>query len=185
MLAGHWIASFTPVLLMMCIIGSNHLINILRTDRKAATEASRLRFALAAELRAMVDLYNANLQLIEQKADYILSSRSSVLVYRGNLGRMTILLEAPLIEQIVRVFAQNERIEAVLSAHANFKCNLTYQFKPADANFEEWKNMIKLASIDIVAVCRMLEGCNRASAPATATVSWPNMFDRLVQQTRL
>jgi AraC-like DNA-binding protein len=44
------------------------------------------RIALAAELRALSDLYNRNLQLITQKADYILSARSSVVVYKGNLG---------------------------------------------------------------------------------------------------
>ena len=154
---GSWIPQFTPVVLMMSIIAINQLIVNQRADRKIAVEASRLRSALAAELRSLLELYNKNLQLIEHKADYILSSRSSVVVYRGNLGRLTMLLDDLVIEKIVEVFAQNERIEAVIAAHSNFKCGLTYQFLVTEAKFDEWKNMFEQASAAIVSACRMLE----------------------------
>jgi hypothetical protein len=173
MLPSQWLMQFTPVALMMGIIAMNHLITNQRVDRKTETEASRLRCALAAELRALLGLYNNNLQLIAQKADYIMSSRSSVVLYRANLGRLPTLLEEPLIEQIVGVFAQNERIEAALSAHSNFKGGLTYQFPVADARFDDWKTMFEQASGDIERVCRLLEGRKQTSVPVTAYIGLP------------
>ena len=167
------VAQLTPVVLMISIIGMNHLIANQRADRKTETEASRLRCALAAELRALLDLYNKNLQLIEQKADYILSSRSSVVLYRANLGRLATLLEETAIQRVVRIFAQNERIEAVLSAHSNFKGGLTYQFPVVDAKFDEWKSMFEQAASDSEAVCQMLEGRNQTSVPVIAHVALP------------
>jgi hypothetical protein len=83
---GSWIASFFPALLMLMIVAMNHLITNQRNDRRLADETLRFRAALATELRALLDLYEANLGLIARKADYILSSRSSVVVYKGNLG---------------------------------------------------------------------------------------------------
>jgi hypothetical protein len=185
MTAAHWIPQFTPVALMMSIIAINHLINNQRADKKTAAEASRLRSALAAELRAMLDLYKKNLQLIEKKADYILSTRSSVIVYRGSVGRFTVLLEDPLIEQIVGVFAQNERIEATIAARSNFKCGLTYQFAVADADFDEWKMMFTEAAANISFVCRTLEGHGRTSSPSQIPVAWPNKIDRLTPRPSL
>ena len=162
-MADHLIAQFTPVIFMMGIIGMNHFINNQRADRRTAAEASRLRAALAAELRALLDIYKKNLQLIEKRADHILSTRSSVIVYRGSVARLTMLLEDPLIEQIVGVFAQNERIETVIAARSNFKCGLTYQFPVAEAPFDEWKVMFMEAAADVSFVCRALEGHRRAS----------------------
>ena len=185
MLESHWLIQLTPVILMISIIAMNHLVTNQRVDRKSEAEASRLRCALAAELRALLDLYNKNLQLIEQKADYILSSRSSVVLYRANLARLAMLLEEPLIEQIVATFAQNERIEAVLSAHSNFKGGLTYQFPVADASFDEWKKMFEQALRDIECVCRLLEGRKQISVPVTAPVRWPSQLsgNRLTNMT--
>jgi hypothetical protein len=174
MLANYWFAQFTPVALMMSIILMNHLITNQRADKRTETEASRLRCALAAELRAILDLYNKNLQLIEQKANYILSSRSSVVFYRANLGRLAALLEEPVIEQLVGVFAQNERIEAVLSAHANLKGGLTYQFSAVDANFDDWKTMFEQSSRDIKNVCGLLDDCKQTSVSIKTLASWPN-----------
>ena len=173
MLSSQLVAQLTPVVLMISIIGMNHLIANQRADRKTETEASRLRCALAAELRALLDLYCKNLQLIEQKADYILSSRSSVVLYRANLGRLATLLEEPSIQRVVSIFAQNERIEAVLSAHSNFKGGLTYQFSVTDAKFDEWKNMFEHVASDIECVCQTLEGRKHTSVPVTAHVALP------------
>ncbi|HTQ82683.1 MAG TPA: hypothetical protein VMI47_05390, partial [Pseudolabrys sp.] len=74
MVADHLIAQFTPVFFMMGMIAINHVINNQRADRRTAAEALRLRAALAAELRALQDIYKRNLQLIEKKADHILST---------------------------------------------------------------------------------------------------------------
>ena len=184
-MTSHLMAQFTPVALMMSIIAMNHLIANQRADRKTAAEATRLRAALAAELRTLLELYRQNLQLIEQKADYILSSRSSVFVYRNNLARITMLLDPALIEQIVGVYGQNERIEGIMSARSNFKCGLTYQFSSADAKFEEWKHMFEQAAADILSVSRLFEDQN-CSVIATKTSVHPSQaFDRLVQPESL
>ena len=185
MVAEHLIAQFTPVIFMMGIIGINHLINNQRSDRRTAAEASRLRAALAAELRALLDIYKKNLQLIEKKADHILSTRSSVIVYRGSVARLTMLLDDALIEQIVGVFAQNERIETVLAARSNFKCGLTYQFPVADAPYEEWKMMFTEAMADVSFVCRTLDGHGRTQSAAQIPTAWPQKFDRLMHQAGL
>ena len=179
MFANYWVAQFTPVAFMIIILLINHLITHQRADRKTESEASRLRCALAAELRALLNLYNINLQLIEQKANYILSSRSSVVLYRANLARLATLLEATVVEQLVGVFAQNETIEAVLSAHTNFKGGLSYQFSPADANFDEWKSMFEQSLCNIERVCGLLEDCKRTSVPINTLAGWPKAIGRL------
>jgi len=183
--AGNWIPQLTPALLMMSIFAINHLINNQRADRKTEAEASRLRAALAAELRALVDIYKKNLQLIGKKTDHILSTRSSVIVYRGSVARLTVLLDDSLIEQIVGVFAQNERIETVIAASSNFKCGLTYQFPVADAPYEEWKTMYADSAADVSFVCRALEGHGRAEPATPVPVAWPTKFDQLMHRPSL
>jgi hypothetical protein len=169
-------AQFTPVVLMMGVIAINHLINNQRSDRKTASEASRFRSALAAELRGLLELYNENLQLIAQRADHILSTRSSLIVYKGNLGRLAMLLDDSLIEQIVGVYAQNERIEATIAARSNFKCGLTYQFAVADANFDDWRNLFDQAAANVLHVLRMLAGNNRISVAGKTPARLPDIF---------
>jgi hypothetical protein len=165
MLGNYWFAQFTPAALMLSIIVINHFITTQRADKKAEREAYRLRCALAAELRELLDLYNTNLQLIEQKANYLLSSRSSVVLYRANLARLATLLEATVVEQLVAVFAQNERIEAILSAHTNLKGGLSYQFVTADANLAEWKGMFEQSSHNVERVCGLLQDCKQITVP--------------------
>jgi hypothetical protein len=160
----HWITPLIPVVLMLSIVISNHVVTGLRNDRKTAVEASRFSAALAAELRAMLDLYKMNLDLIGTKAGYLLSTRSSIAIYKGNLGRLTTLLEKPAIGPIVEVFAQNERIESVVAAHSNLKCNLTYQFSSTDIKFEQWQRMYEEASQSIASACGILEGTSKNSS---------------------
>ena len=82
----HWITPFIPVLLMLSIVVANHVVAGQRSDRKTAAEASRFSVALSAELCAMLDLYKLNLDLIEKKAGYLLSTRSSIAIYKGILA---------------------------------------------------------------------------------------------------
>jgi len=179
---GHWIAALSPVLLMLTIVILNHVVTQQRNDRKTASEASRFSAALAAEMRSMLGLYKMNLDLIEQKANYLLSTRSSIAIYRGNLGRLTTLLERPAIELVVEVFAQNERIEAVVAAHSNLKCNLTYQFSLADSKFDEWKRMYEEVSQSIAAACRLLE--TEAIEPLSNVVPWRLVLDQFFDRPR-
>jgi hypothetical protein len=182
---GQWVGPFVPVVLMVSIIVLNHTVVSQRADRKTANEGARFVAALAAELRAILELYKTNLELIEQKADYILSTRSSVLVYKGNLGRLTLLLDRPVIEHVVGVFAQNERIEMIIAARSNFRCNLTYQFSPADARFDEWRQMYEQAMERVAATCRMLEaGEGSLRAPEANGVTWRVILDQFFYGSR-
>ena len=180
----HWVTPLIPVVLMVSIIIANHIVAGQRNDRKTAAEASRFSAALAAELRALLDLYRMNLDLIEQKANYLLSTRSSIAIYRGNLGRLTALLEKSAIEHVVGVFAQNERIEAVVAAHSNLKCNLTYQFSPADSKFDEWKQMYEQISLNIASACRVLEGGAGSPEPLSNLLPWRTVLGQFLIRGR-
>jgi hypothetical protein len=180
----YWIAPFIPVVLMLSVVIANHIVTGQRNDRKTAAEAARFSAALVAELGAMLDLYKMNLDLIEQKANYLLSTRSSIAIYKGNLGRLTALLEKPAIEHVVGVFAQNERIEAVVAAHSNLKCNLTYQFSQADSKFDEWKQMYEQASRNIASACRILEGGAGSPGPLNNGLSWRTVLGQFLDRGR-
>ena len=180
----HWIAPLSPVVLMLTIVIMNHVVIHQRNERKTASEALRFAAALAAEMRAMLDLYKMNFDLIEQKADYLLSTRSSIAIYRGNLGRLTALLERPAIERVVEVFAKNERIEAVVAAHSNLKCNLTYQFSSADSKFDEWKKMYEEVSQSVASACRLLEAGAATSEPLNNAAAWRAVLDQFFDRPR-
>jgi hypothetical protein len=179
----HVTATFLPALMMLSIVVLNHVVAGQRMEKKTADESDRF----AAELRSMLELYHVNLGLIEQKADYLLSTRTSIVIYKGNLGRLTSLLDRAAIEPVVRVFAQNERIEAVVAAHSNFKCNLTYQFPPNDDKFASWKTMYEQALLSVDSACRVLEGLQGqagATAPAVKAEPWRNTVDQMINLAR-
>jgi hypothetical protein len=183
----HVIATFLPALMMLSIVITNHIVAGQRMEKKTADESGRFVTALAAELRSMLELYQVNLGLIEQKADYLLSTRTSIVIYKGNLGRLTSLLDRTAIEPVVKVFAQNERIEAVVAAHSNFKCNLTYQFPPNDDKFAAWKQMYEQASLSVDTACRVLEGLEGqvgAPAPAAKAEPWRHAVDQMINLAR-
>ncbi len=180
----HLITPLIPVVLMVSIVITNHVVAGQRNDRKIAVEASRFSAALAAELRAMLDLYKMNLNLIEKKAGYLLSTRTMIAIYKGNLGRLTALLEKPAIGSVVEVFAQNERIESVVAAHSNLKCNLTYQFSPTDTNFDEWKQMYEQASRSIASACEILEGGARSPEPLSNALPLRAVLDQFRYRVR-
>jgi hypothetical protein len=180
----NWVTPLVPVVLMLSIVVANHIVAGQRNDRKTAAEASRFSAALAAELHAMLNLYKMNLDLIEKKAGYLLSTRTMIAIYKGNLGRLTSLLEKPAIAHVVEVFAQNERIESVVAAHSNLKCNLTYQFSPADIKFDEWKQMYEQASLSIGSACQILEGGAGSPNPLSNAIPWRAVFNQFLDRAR-
>jgi hypothetical protein len=162
---------FLPILLMLGMVALNHMIVHQRTERRYSIEAARLRAGLTAEMRVLVDLYAKNLELLETKAGYLLSTRSPVMVYRSNLGRITSLFEATVIEHLVNIFAQNERIEAVLAAHATSKGGLTYTLT-ADSKVDELKQMYLDTSRELDWACQALEGGGRLVKPLNHSLQW-------------
>ena len=183
-ITGNWVTPLVPVALMLSIVIANHVVTGQRNDRKTATEASRFSVALAAELRALLDVYKMNLNLIEKKAGYLLSTRSSIAIYRGNLGRLTALLEKLAIARVVEVFAKNEQIESVVAAHSNLKCNLTYQFSPTDIQFDEWKQMYEQASCSVACACQILERSASSPDPLSNAMRWRAGLDQLLGRAR-
>lgn len=159
-----------PIVLMLGMVALNHFIVHQRTERRYALEASRLRAALGAELQVLLDLYAKNLELLETKAGYLLSTRAPVIVYKGNLGRLPSLFEAPVIEHLVSVFAQNERIEALLATHANCKNGLTYVLT-ADSKVDELKGMYLETSRELQWTREALDG-HTAARPAGRDLQW-------------
>jgi hypothetical protein len=178
-----WIGPFAPVLLMLVIVIANHAVAGQRNDKKTGAEASRLSAALAAEVRAVLELYRLNLELIEQKANYLLSTRSSIVVYRSNLARLT-MLDTPVLEQVVGAFAQNERIEAIIAAQSTLKSNFFYQFSNAEAKLEDWKKMYEQASRVLVRTCCLLDSTAGSSAPLTKGARWQEALDGLFNRSR-
>ena len=153
-------AWFFPLCYFSVMLGAvliNHVTTHVRTEKRFALEACRLRGALGAELRSLQSLFAGNLKLLGRDPNYILSAKSSTLVYKGNLGRLTTLLDRPVIEQVVAIYAQNERIEAILTACAKPNAGgLAYRVSPSD-NLQELKVMYEETLENIAVICEVLE----------------------------
>jgi hypothetical protein len=146
----------SPIVLMLGMVTLNHLILHHRTERRYALEADRLRSALLAELRALQKVYLTNLDLIESKANYLLSTRSVAAVYRGNLPRLTSLFEPPVIEPLVTWFAENEALERRLAAQATSRGGISYQLTP-ETGVDEFKRMYASGTERLEMTCAALE----------------------------
>jgi hypothetical protein len=153
-----WFFPLCYISVMIGVVLINHVTTHLRTEKRFALEASRLHGALGAELRSLQSLFAGNLNLLGRDANYILSGKSSALVYKGNLGRLTTLLDRPIIEQVVAIYAQNERIEAILGACAKPNAGgLAYRVSPGEVDLQELKVMYEEALKDIAVICEALE----------------------------
>jgi len=146
-----------PVLFMLAVVAINHVIVYRRTEKRYAIEAERLCAGLTAELRMLRELYDQNLGLLEAKAGYLLSTRSPVVVYKSNLGRLTSLLDASIIQQLVTIFARNEQIEALLAAHATSKAGLTFQLT-AESKIDALKELYQQTARELDWARMALEG---------------------------
>jgi hypothetical protein len=142
---------------MIGVVLINHVTTHVRAEKRFALEACRLRGALGAELRSLQSLFAGNLKLLEREANYILSGKTSAPVYKGNLGRLTTLLDRPIIEQVVAIYAQNERIEAMLAACAKPSGGLAYRLSPGEVDLQELKVMYQEALENIAVIREALE----------------------------
>jgi hypothetical protein len=152
-----WMFHLTPVLMMIGIVVINHVVAHQRLEKRTDVEASRFRAALAAELRALLDLYETNLDFLARGSDFVLSARQLTPVYKGNLGRLTTALEEDIVGRVVGVYAQNEKIEAILCARAQPKNGSSYKITAADLDFEEVKGLYAAAARSAKAACQTLE----------------------------
>jgi hypothetical protein len=151
---------FAPAMVMLVIFGLNIALIHRRAERRSSDEASRFQAAVVAELRCLADMYQANLRLMRRGQPYLMSTRSALAVYRGNMGKLT-LLERPAIECLVYVHSKNENIEIQLAARARSIKNgpaIVYCFEPNDPNFAELKRLYKEAWADVVRACATIAG---------------------------
>ncbi len=176
LLTGESIWHLSPLILMLGVLALNHLIVHHRTERRYKLEAARLTGALIAELRALHKLYLINLDLIERNATYVLSSRSSSVIYRGNIGRLTSLFDVPIIERLVTLFAENEALEARLAAQATSKGGMSYQLT-VDTKLEELKQMYAIGAKDLESTCDNLLRSTSAMGQPMQELSVLTRFD--------
>jgi hypothetical protein len=153
MIEGHWV-NFAPVLMMLAILVANHVLTHHRSGRREDVEGARLKAALMAELKALRELYQKNLKLLESEAGYLISTRSPMIIYKSNQGKLTALVEAELLEKLVSLYAKNEMIEEMLSANASPNGPLSFKLRP-DSDIEELKDLYGEGMQQIVRTWRM------------------------------
>ena len=72
-----------------------------------------------------------------------------------------------------------------MAAHSNLKCNLTYQFSPADSKFDDWKQMYEQASLKIASACQILEGSVASASPLGTAFEGRSAFHQLLDSARV
>ena len=147
------------LIVMLGTLTINHVLNRQQAEKRAALETMRFRLALSIEMQALSTLYNDNLDLLNRDAEYVLSTRQSAIVYRGNLGRL-MTLDTPVLEQVVAVYAENERIEALLAANAKSANALSYRIAPGIPETATLKRMFADATSNMKQACAALDDCN-------------------------
>jgi hypothetical protein len=173
-LPGDWIWHISWLLLILAAMAVNRAIAQQRAERRVAVEAERLRAALAAELSVLDGLYRTNMQLLEKNANYVLSTRSPLLICRSTLGRLTLLFDVPVIEQLVALFARNEMLEAHIAAYARPKAGISYRLPPSppQGKIERLSQMYAAAARDLEQTRAMLDRLE-APEPSPPWRLWP------------
>jgi hypothetical protein len=122
-------------LMMIFICAVNLVVTHRRAENRVSLDGARLEAALVEELRLLARLYRSNLFLLEQQDIRLVSTRIPLVVFRANVGRITLLDEAS-IRQMVAVHANNEHIEMMVAEHAksikNGQCTV-YVFDKGDS----------------------------------------------------
>jgi hypothetical protein len=129
--------------MMMFICATNLIVTHRRAENRFSLDGKRLEAALVEELRLLAKLYRSNLGLLEQQEVRLLSTRIPLAVFRGNVGRIT-LLDEDSIRKLVAVHGNNEHIEMTVAERAksikNGQCSV-YVFDEAEGcpveNFRE------------------------------------------------
>ena len=138
-----------------------------RNSGQNARDAMRLASGLRAELQALLSLYEENLALIEQRAPYILSVRSGVNFYRGNVARLPAMLDHQTLASVVAAFSNNERVEAYLARASNTpNRGNVYQIKPRQPRVEVARQNLARGTEVIKSAIGALDRCCCADKPA-------------------
>jgi hypothetical protein len=166
-----WIWRLSWPLLIIGLMITNQFLARQRLKRQFKHEAQRLRAALAAELRILQELYQANIDLLARDANYVLSTRAPLLVCRSSLPRLTSLFDAAIIEQLVEIYAGNEMLEAHVAAHAQPRAGLSYRLLPVSrrANLPE---RYAAAARELAQARVSLDLIEVEATPSTSPMQW-------------
>jgi hypothetical protein len=168
---GDWIWHASWLVLILGVMALNRAMAKRSRERSIALEAQKLRTGLATELRMLGELYRTNVTLLEKNANYVLSTRSPLLICRSNLGRLTELFEAAAIEHLVTLFAHNEILEAHIAAHARPKAGLSFRF-PRHVQIEPFVRMYTEAAQYLERTQTALDRLDAAKPPRLGWKEW-------------
>jgi hypothetical protein len=122
-----WTLNLLSIAVMIAAIALNHSIVHQRGKRRDMLECARLRAALRAELEVLHEAYRLNIESIDRKEEFLISTRGLTPIYKANLGRLTVSLDTPVLEVTISFYANNEMVEELLSTYANGKSGLSYK----------------------------------------------------------
>jgi hypothetical protein len=137
-------------------MSGNNLLTSWRGYRQTARQTKRLRIALRMELAELLRVYNENLRLLAQQRGYVMSGRAFVSVIRGNLERVTTLEEAEM-TAVIAAFSHNERIEALVAAHAQPRGGAAFRLHMESAPLQEIRRKYQIGRERVRAALEALE----------------------------
>jgi hypothetical protein len=105
------------------------LINVTMAHRRQASAVTkdnqRLRVAIHAELKQLLELYQGNIKRLKRGDEFILSSKPLTLIFKGHVGRVNLLAETE-IPSVVSAYLFNEHVEGLASATCKAQGTFAY-----------------------------------------------------------
>jgi hypothetical protein len=112
-----WFHEIITPAMMLCVFMLNARTSYRRLDVRTAQEAERLQQVLIEELRALSELYTANIDLLGRHEQILMAPRAPMVVYRANIARLH-TIDPGLVADLIAIHARNEQIEMLMSARA-------------------------------------------------------------------
>lgn len=168
------ILQFSAMPIMMIVIcAMNLIVTHRRVENRTSLDGQRLEAALIEELRLLARLYRSNLYLLDQQDVRLISTRIPLVIFRANVGRIT-LLDETAIKQLVAVHANNEHIEMMVAERAKSikggQCTV-YVFDGSDhCAVENFKELFGQALASVESVIDDLE--SKKALSDSASPAW-------------
>jgi hypothetical protein len=112
-----WFHEMITPIMMLCVFMLNARTSFRRMDVKSVQEAERLQQVLIEELRALSELYSANIDLLDHHEQILMAPRAPMVVYRANIARLH-TIDPGLVADLIAIHNRNEQIEMLMSAKA-------------------------------------------------------------------
>lgn len=112
-----WVHEMITPVMMLCVFMLNARTSYRRLDVRTAQEAERLQQVLIEELRALSEIYAANIDLLDHHEQILMAPRAPMVVYRANIARLH-TIDPALVADLIAIHNKNEQIEMLLSAKA-------------------------------------------------------------------